>query len=196
MSALIIDDFLPASRIDDLRAEAVTLPYYDIRFGGARYNRLHIRSNDELKPELEAALGFPIDQQHTFFRRNLAGELAKDEVHQDTEVSQFVAILYLNRPEHCRGGTALFRHRATGRDLYPSEHEIRKAGKSPKRELEKFEADWHRKEAWEQTRLLEMKYNRLVAYPCAAFHARFPREAFGTTPDDARTIWLSFFDRV
>ncbi len=191
--ALIIDNFLPEERINALREQAVTLPYYDIRFLGSNYNRIHIRSNDELKPELEAALGRSIDQLHTFFRRNLKGEFAKDEVHQDTEVSPAVAILYLNRPEHCSGGTMLWQHKETGAELFPDARALRLSGKSPNREQGKFIRDWQNKDAWEPVELLEMKFNRLVAYDCARFHSRYPREAFGTTPEDARTIWLSFF---
>lgn len=194
MKAITVDNFLDPERLAALRHDAVNLPYYNIRFLGAHYNRIHIRSNDEFKSELEALVRSPIDQQHTFLRRNLKGEFSKDQVHHDSDTSEFVAILYLNLPEHCSGGTSLFRHKETGADAYPRPHEIARLGRSPKREQAKFIKDFQNADAWEMTEVLEMKYNRLVLYPCTWFHSRFPREAFGTTPEDARTIWLSFFN--
>lgn len=192
--ALIVDDFLPEQRAKEMREASVALPYYNIRFHGGHYNRVHWRSNDELKPEIEAVFGRPIDQQFTFFRRNVKGEMSKDMVHHDADTSEYVALLYLNRPEDCQGGTALFRHKATGKEEFPSEFGIRRAGKSPKREQAKFTRDWMNAEAWEMTELLDMKFNRVIIYPCNWFHSRYPREAFGTTPEDSRTIWLSFFN--
>ena len=191
--AKIFDNFLPEERALAFRNEAISLPYYDIRFAGSRYTELHIRGTDELKPELEALVG-PIDQQYSFFRRNFKGQFSKDAVHEDTDTSAFVAIMYLNLPEQCSGGTGLFQHKPTGLHFMPSDTEIRARGQSPYREKLRITKDWHNPDAWELTDTLDMKFNRLVVYPCSAFHSRWPREAFGTDPASARTIWISFFN--
>lgn len=188
----IKDDFLPHAHY--LRSEALRLPFYDIRFpGGDLYRRIHIRDTDENKELLEAEIGGPIEQTYSFLRLNYRGELPKDVVHHDSELGGFVGLVYLTLDEHAKGGTALWRHRATKQSRYPSEFEIRKQGKSPKREYAKFDGDWQKSESWELAEMAEMKFNRLVVFPAECFHSRWPHDAFGSSPENGRLIWISFF---
>ena len=189
---LVIDNFL--ARPLSFRDKALSLPFYDIKFlDGETYKRIHPRSTDEFKRSLEQAMQGSIEQQYSLLRLNYAGEKPNNAIHSDNDCGGYAAILYLSLPEHCQGGTALWRHRETGLEYFPSEQETRRLGRSPKRLLETLSRDWNRPEAWERTETSEMKFNRLIVYPANYFHSRWPIEAFGTKPENGRLIWLTFF---
>lgn len=188
---MLVDDFLPDATA--FREALLPAPFVDIKFHGETYNRIQVRSTEEHKALLEKAVGRPIEQEYSFVRLNYAGELPNHSIHCDTYCGGYVALLYLNRPEQCRGGTALWKHRASGYDHLPTEHEVRRTGKSPARFMDQLVPDYNRPEAWEQVGLAEMKFNRLAIHSTDKFHSRWPFEAFGTTPTDGRLIWISFF---
>src|SRR3546814_16527372 len=50
----------------------------------------------------------PPTESHAKFRITLAGDVGRATVHVDS--SHWSGILYLSRPEDCRGGTEFFRH--------------------------------------------------------------------------------------
>ena len=190
---LIKDNFLPNG--EGVRAEAVARPFED-RTGpdGALYKHIQLRPVDEFSDLLSAVVGRPVEQVLTMVRANFEGELPHNPVHSDQICAEFACVLYLNLPAQCQGGTAFWKHKALGWESLPTEATIRSKGKSPKREYAKIDADWSNAEAWEQTLLAEMKFNRLIAYPSRRFHSRWPHTAFGSTPDDVRLIWVSFFN--
>ena len=190
---IIRDNFL--SDPEKVRAEALAVGFED-RTGpdGALYKHVQVRPLDEFNTALEKVLGVPVTQTLTMVRANFAGEFPHNPVHSDQICSNFACVLYLNLPAQCQGGTAFWKHKGTGWDSLPSEKKLRSLGKSPKREYAKVEKDWSSQDAWEQTEVVEMRFNRLIAYPSRRFHSRWPWTAFGTTPDDVRLIWVSFFD--
>lgn len=192
---LIVDDFLPDPH--GFREELLHNSFVDIRFvDGQTYKRIQVRSTDEHRALLEKAVGRKVEQEYSFVRLNFTGELPNNSIHSDAYCGGHVALLYLNLPEQCRGGTALWKHRGTGYDALPTEHDVRRAGKSPVQLMKKLVPDYNRVEAWEQVGLAEMAFNRLAIHPTANFHSRWPFEAFGTTPQDGRLVWISFFKCV
>ncbi len=84
-------------------------------------------------------------------------------------------LIYLNTAPECRGGTAFYRHRETGReciplgnkerfrfeDKYLNQPGIREDGVNYWCDVEKY---------WERFHLVEMKFNRLVIFPSQVFH--------------------------
>jgi hypothetical protein len=107
--------------------------------------------------------------------------------------TRFAAQVYLNTPEECRGGTGLYRHRATGLERYPitpaiferyrahfepifKRHGFKSAGDLQKALLKQpghddFITDSN--EEWELIHLAEMKYNRLIVYEGNPFHSTY-----------------------
>ncbi len=85
------------------------------------------------------------------------------------------ALIYLNTETECRGGTALYRHKESGRESIPT-------GKQERARFEKkhfsrpgiledgvnywCDVDKY----WERFHLIEMKFNRLVIFPSQLFH--------------------------
>lgn len=190
---LVKDDFLPNP--EEVRAQAVA-GKFETHTGpdGAIYTNIQIRPRQEFKALLEDLFRYEVEQHLTMVRANYAGELPHNPVHSDQICAEYACVLYLNTPAQCQGGTAFWKHKKLGWESLPTEKTLRAHGKSPKREFAKIDADWSNPEAWEQTLLAEMKFNRLIAYPSRRFHSRWPHTAFGTSPDDVRLIWVSFFN--
>lgn len=132
-------------------------------------------------------LGCTIDPKLSCFRLNLAGELPHSWVHSDEICAEWASVLYLNLPEQCQGGTAFWRHKKTGITRTPF-------NLSQPQHIW-LTAEWKKKDAWEQYGMATMKFNRFITYPTCFFHSRWPWEAFGTSPEDGRLIWVCFYDR-
>lgn len=141
-------------------------------------------------------------------------------------------LVYLNKPEHCRGGTSFFRHKPTGAEaLFPRElmagrcpdgrpaaswkpdpavqarmweHGARHAHERAREAglASSYDEYWERVAFapgaesgpilgscgdWELTRVIEMKYNRLLLFPAFMLHTiHFEPEWFGNTPETWR----------
>lgn len=137
---------------------------------------------------LEKAVGFPIQFLFGGFRMDLAKEFPFNFAHADVACGDYAALVYLNPPEQCKGGTAFFKHLASGRNRLPDE--------MTEEERLAIEADWYKMDAWMPESMVGMKFNRLLVYPTAMYHSRFPHEGFGTGREDGRLIWVAFFNKA
>jgi hypothetical protein len=94
--------------------------------------------------------------------------------HSDGSLN-FIALLYLNLPSECQGGTAFYRHKATGLEGYHDPRAVLKALKKLKisfTDLQKMIwEDAQKPRRWERTRLVQMKYNRALIYNGWLFHS-------------------------
>ncbi|MGH8654950.1 MAG: hypothetical protein ACREYE_23540 [Gammaproteobacteria bacterium] len=99
-------------------------------------------------------------------------------VHCDRGYGLLAAVLYL-----CDGvgGTAFWTHATTGRRAYTG---------SPDDPCLKDISD---DGAWHLRRVVDLKFNRLVVYPTAMWHSRFPRPAWGNCPHSGRLIAIGFY---
>jgi hypothetical protein len=194
-SLVIVDDFL--SDPDALRAHALGLEYPDLKgyFPGRNsLQRIEIPGMAQFASQMVGEPLVPVDppQSHGKFRITLARDPRRGAVHVDA--SQWSAILYLTKPEDCRGGTEFFRHKATGLDrVPPTEVEARAAGfASVDDAVQKtISVDGNRRAAWEKTMDVPMRYNRLVFLRPWLFHTAGP--GFGDSLENGRLIYLMFF---
>ena len=70
-------------------------------------------------------------------------------------------VVFLNLPAQCRGGTAFYRHRATGLEQLPPDESVRGVVMAPPRRPPRSFITDSTKE-WERLALIEMRYNRLI----------------------------------
>jgi hypothetical protein len=139
------------------------------------------------------------------FRVSPADATARCDIHVDSEVRTdiFAAVLYLNLPEHCRGGTLFWRHRATGWERRPSPEQLAGRGYASFSQFEKRwmpvarqrpfgELQQERDAAWECLLEVPMRFNRLIVYRSDFFHSI--GELFGERPEDSRFVQLFFFE--
>jgi len=93
--------------------------------------------------------------------------------------SHVAALVYLNKPEECVGGTAIYKHKKIKSHLVKSRKDYdlmrkyeKEMNKNPIHHRDtNINDDPHK--YYELSELVEMKYNRLVLYPTFLFHHPF-----------------------
>lgn len=193
----VIDDFL--RNAEEVRAQALSLGYAV----GGRYpglnsvQKLRIEGLDQV---ISALVREPVrapwtnDFSHGSCRVALASDHQEARIHIDQ--SHWSGILYLSRPEDCRGGTEFFRHKRTNTDRVPMDEEsLKGAGFSSYEELQKdiLDKDALDRSKWEHTMTVPMRFNRLVLLQPHYWHTAGP--GFGDSLENGRLIYLMFFLR-
>lgn len=191
----IIDDFL--SDPDAVRAQALRLTYSKTGHypGRDSVERLEIPRLDEavsaiMRQPFKAE--WPEDFAHGKCRLTLASDDKPAAVHVDP--SNLSGILYLSRPEDCRGGTDFFRHIRTGTDRVPmTSQELGALGYSSYKDMHR---DVVMKEGldrskWEHTMNIPMRFNRLVLLQPHYWHTA--GAGFGDSVENGRLVYLMFF---
>lgn len=198
-SLLMIDDFL--ANPGDARAAALALGYDPALKKGNYPGLLSDRplSIPGLNDRVSALIGAPVraapGTSHGHCRLTLKGDRGLSGVHIDP--CFYSGILYLSRPQDCRGGTDFFRHRRTGLDRVPATSAgVQAAGFVDHNQLieEVVNADTTKPAKWEKSFTAPMRYNRLILFSPWMFHNAAP--GFGSGPDDGRLVLLLFFARA
>lgn len=194
-SLIIVDDFL--NNASELRDAALRLDYpeQDGAFPGRNsQERIEIGG---LAQQVSRLVGEPLKlmsplQSHAKCRVTLAADKGRAKVHVDR--AHWSGILYLSRPEDCRGGTEFFRHRRTGTDRAPiNERELAAMGYASSEEVHReiIEKDSNDDSKWELTMQVPMRFNRLVLLRPWLWHTAGP--AFGDRIENGRLVYLMFF---
>jgi hypothetical protein len=193
----VIDDFLRNPH--EVRAQALSLTYAV----GGRYpglnskEKLRIEGLDEVISSLvrePVRAPWTDDFSHGSCRVALASHDQQARIHIDQ--SHWSGILYLSRPEDCRGGTEFFRHKRTQTDRVPMDPESLKAvGYSSYKELQHdiLDKDALDRSQWEHTMTVPMRFNRLILLQPHYWHTAGP--GFGDSLENGRLIYLMFFLR-
>jgi hypothetical protein len=193
----IIDDFL--RNAEEVRAQAISLNYAV----GGRYPGLNSVEKvriDGLDQVISNIVREPVrapwskDFSHGSCRLALAADNQPARIHIDQ--SHWSGILYLSRPEDCRGGTEFFRHIPTNTDRLPMDPQsLQKAGYSSYEELKEeiLEQDALDRSKWELTMTVPMRFNRLVLLQPHYWHTAGP--GFGDSLENGRLIYVMFFLR-
>ena len=195
-SFLIVDDFL--SNPYEVRDQALALSY-DPAFKKGNYPGLlstkPLQMNG-INPVISNLIGTQVmaDSQtsHGHCRLTLAGDKGKSGVHVDP--CFYSGILYLSKPENCRGGTDFFRHRRTGLESVPSKQtDLMASGYTDPNVLIEtvVNKDTLLSSRWERTMRAPMRFNSLILFNPWLFHNAGP--AFGKTPETGRLVCLFFF---
>lgn len=194
-SIIIVDDFI--DNANGLREAALRLTYPDQEGPFPGRNSLERITIGGLHEQVSHLVGEPVKplsppQSHSKCRITLAADRGRGKVHIDP--GYWSGILYLSRPEDCRGGTEFFRHRATGSDRAPIEQqELARMGFASYEEMHRqiIEKDSVDDSKWERTMDVPMRFNRLVLLRPWLWHTAGP--GFGDSVENGRLIYLMFF---
>ncbi len=194
-SMIIVDDFLDNAQALREASLRLTYPPQEGMFPGRNsVERINIEG---LAQQISRLVGEPLEampppQSHAKSRITLAADKGKAKVHVDA--AHWSGILYLSRPQDCRGGTEFFRHRATGTDRAPYDDlEAAALGfPSAKRMVDEIlEADGTDDSKWEMTQRVPMRFNRLLLLRPWLWHTA--GETFGDSLENGRLVYLMFF---
>ncbi len=182
-SIVIKDDFY--AQPDDIRKLALSKSYNEPPADTPRLavtavcnERETMAMGDLLKPYIPQIKNNNVVGINVLFRYTLANAQKKVFCHVDG--CSYAGLLYLSKPEDCAGGTTIYRHKATGDEIYDKAH--------------KQLYDFKDAAQWEIISEVEMVYNRLVMYPGQLFHAITP-VFFGDSIDNARLTQNVFIFR-
>lgn len=196
-AVFVIDDFL--RNPDEVRAQALGMDYaVQGRYPGLNsVQKLRIEGLDQVISQLvrePVRAPWTDDFSHGSCRVALASDDQQARIHIDQ--SHWSGILYLSRPEDCRGGTEFFRHKRTNTDRVPmDEKSLNEAGYSSYKELQHdiLDKDALDRSKWELTMTVPMRFNRLVLLQPNYWHTAGP--GFGDSLENGRLIYLMFFLR-
>jgi len=195
-SFIVVDDFLDQPHA--LRDAALKCTYPDIK-GTYPGRNSHERINLEgLNQEVSRIVGEPLvpmthNQAHGKCRIAMEKDIGSANVHVDG--SHWSGILYLSKPEDCKGGTEFFRHIPTDTERAPySDKECLERFGAPSAKqwvADLLETDTCDMSKWEMTLRIPMRFNRLILLRPWLWHTA--GMSFGDKPENARLIYLMFF---
>lgn len=131
----------------------------------------------------DAVLGRP-SRVTMFLRMTLDGDDVPHQAHTDDTMGQYGMVLYLNRPEDCKGGTSFVQHSETGMDSTPKNT----------KEGEIWKRDTNTPDAWQITDEVGMQPNRALIFDTDMMHRPEPPAGFGDTVGRGRLVMVCFFD--
>ena len=114
---MIVDDFLEdfdsvRKVCDGLNYSGVTSPVDGVFYPGISLE-IPQAVKAEVVEKLEKLTG-NVGNLWLFLRLSVKGVDVPHQAHNDASMGRYGMILYLNRPEHCFGGTSLVRHKTEG----------------------------------------------------------------------------------
>ena len=194
-SMIIIDDFMDDPHSLRNAALGLTYPEGSGPFPGRNSTmRIDVTGMDQQVSRLvgEPVRGQPAPQAHAKCRISLAKDKGKAKVHVDP--SHWSGILYLSRPEDCRGGTEFFRHLPTGteRTAYTNKEAENYGYASVKDMVTSIGEDSLDDSKWEMTMRVPMRFNRLILLRPWLWHTA--GESFGDSLENGRLVYLMFFE--
>lgn len=182
LHSMILDSFLEDFPIvrgwaDQARYENSTNPYDSLEYHGIATEC----PTEALRRALVRWFHPGVKLVHSMVRLSMKGAPIPYQAHADAFMgSRFTVINYLNRAEHCMGGTSLLRHRASG---------AVKEG-----DAGGWKADENNPAAWEVLMTAPMAENRAFIYRSDLLHRSDPLGGFGTTKQDGRLVLIGLFD--
>lgn len=175
----VLDDFHPYP--EALRQHALGQVFEDwLAPDGELYRRICRMDIPGMLHLIEAAFG-PVDMHGMAYRLNYNEEEPNAAIHSDLGWGTHAMVYYLSEGP---GGTAFWKHRRTG---------CHRIDTGDTWLFEQVNHDWNTESAWEQHRLVDMKFNRALFYEGSLFHSRWPFKAFGDSPETGRLIVVAFF---
>lgn len=188
---IVVDDFIKPAEF--LREEALKLSFGTVKHGDVEFHGVAFRENltvPTLWWRVEEARhpdDGDISTNLEFFRLGTAATPPTTYIHADLDMGEWAGVLYLNTPEQRYGGTAFWRHKATGWDRLPD-------GPVPEETLKMLTDDGMDESKWEMESKIGMQFNRFITYPTRMFHSRHPNHIPAETKEEGRLVWCCFYD--
>ena len=99
---------------DRERERALSSEYREITHNNLNYRGISELKEDPDEKRIERLLNLSPGKWTTFYRRYLENEENETYIHNDCEIGELSAILFLNTKEQCQGGTAFWKYKQYG----------------------------------------------------------------------------------
>ncbi len=193
---LINDNLLPIEKLMEIRNGVLRAgfgtwqPAGNALFGSGKYEGMGYEG--EHAPILNAItqiMGRPIFPNSMFFRvTNVNTE--KRYIHSDRSKGQYTALTYLSHHPEEVSGTAFYRNLKFDLTEMPTVEEMAERNLTDELGRQMVES----KEAeWERTHFVAGKFGTCLIFSAPLFHARYPENGIGLTPQDGRLIHATHF---
>ena len=183
---MIVDNFLDdfdslRKHCDDLSYSGFTSPVDGVFYPGISLG-IPEETRAEVLGKLQKITG-EVKNPWLFLRLSLDGVDVPHQAHNDASMGRYGMILYINRPEHCQGGTSTVRHITEGME----------SGPQTDKQLEIWKRDVNKYEQWEITEMIDMQHNRAWIFPTQQMHRAEKPSSYGTSPADGRLVMVAFW---
>lgn len=196
-SILVVDNFLPAERLEEVRQSALesgfgTWKPNTGKVGSSNYEGMNFwGKHSYLIHSLSLAMRAQVFPNSMFFRVTNK-ETERAYVHSDRHSGSNTCIVYLS--EHStkfKSGTGFFRHRKSGLVEMPTFAEQQELGidKPLARDMVRGSS-----KDWEQTDFVRGLHNRALIFRAPLFHSRWPKHGIGKTSEEGRMVWVCHFE--
>ncbi len=175
------DDVLPDPVA--YRRDALAREYRSVSFGAQVFHGI-AEADETLAAWLTAHVSGLVPTL-TFFRQSPAWQVEPNYVHDDRDMGDWTALLYLgdHLPLDFVDGTRFWEHRQTSA----------RASTTTEVAARQMEvAAWRDPSQWTVWHTAPARFNRLVLFPSRLFHSRVRIENYGTLGVDARLIQVLF----
>lgn len=188
IASITIDDFHPVA--GPIAEKAKRLDFSPTEWRGMIYKGIHTDYTPEMFYKLlSEAMGREVLPEIEYFRLGIKEDAPTTYIHPDSSCARFAAVWYLvDAPTGVQAGTAFWRHRTTGISVLTNDH------RSDARLMKMLEDEGMDESKWDMVSLVGQQFNRLTVYPTSAFHSRYPKDAWGSGPEDGRIVFTSFFN--
>lgn len=180
---LVFDNFL--DDFDQLYDHAINAdyqgelnPYDGVMYPNISTN-IPINIKCEIVNKLQGFLGVELKDIKMFMRLSLDGDNPPHSAHNDIKMGRYTFILYLNKVEHCHGGTSFVRHKD-----YPereTEHEI-------------WARDTNKRDKWLVGDSVSMHPNKALLFNSELMHWAESPACYGDSAKNGRLILGCFFN--
>ncbi len=164
--------------------------------GTARFK--HPRFESYLAGMMSAAIGARVEINVSAFVLAKEGEFTEQWIHADSNCAKWAAVIYLFDGHH-EHGTAFWRHKESDQvEMAQPFYDALGVDVSDEEQVDalvaKVKAESDDESKWSLAGFSEAKMNRLIYFNSKLFHSRYPRHAFGDSPETGRLITVVFFD--
>lgn len=183
----VISDFFPnfdevRAQLDELDYSAAVNPYDNVEYQG-----ICTEIPQSIKNHVYSAINhffgrFP-DNTNLFLRLSTEGVTVPHQAHNDESMGNWAMMIYVNRPEHCAGGTEFIDH---------VDHPMAN-GPTDDAGVEVWKRDNNDKNKWMVIDTVKMGSNKALVFPAKRMHRAVDPVSFGTTPKDGRLLLICFF---
>lgn len=191
MNCVVVDNWFADPMAE--RKAALAATYHDIEHRGLNYRGISPVEDAKSFQRIEEAVGHKLPKRECIYRRYLPEYKNETHIHNDCLIATFTGIVFLTPPEHCKGGLAMWKHKALGWEAQPDQETLRRLGLVGADEyFKQVYQDGFDEKRWEMTDYVPMAFNRMVIFWGPRFHSRYPKDPPGTNMDDCRLIKVFF----